>query len=1353
MGWTNTYNVMNRFHLRISKTPVVAILLFLTYSSAVYAQTTYFVSGTLNVVPGGTDPLGYDQNLVSATATMTQSMTPLSTMTTSSSSTNTYSGAGAGVQLEGIQCNNTTSPTITFTDNVGADDTISLSNCRIQYATVSATITIPDGNMITAVPANIPLTNITGTVTISLGSLGESVYNLTEATIYTCSDAMCNNPSADPPPTVTPSLLAWTPTASIGSTAPLTQPVTFTTVPASMYDAVSFTTSATTTDGGTWLTVSPATNTSSTVMIAANPTGLTQPTYTGTVTLNYGQGLTTSIPVTLTLAGGTATLTALPSAMTFNYTLGATGLNSQTLTIGPAGGLSVNAAVTSGNSWLSVSPGSGTTPASFTVSINTNSLTAGTLHGNIQITSGNLSPLNVAVTLNVASSGFSVQTTPLTFNYAIGGTQPLSQTASVSGTSGMSFSASPIVATPVGGTWLLATPSSGSTIPGSVSVSINTTGLTTAGSYTGTVVVSSATGSTASIPVTLNVTAAAPTLTVSSSTLNFSYQIGRTAPASQPVNIGGTSGLAFTATPATSSGGSWLSVTSGGTAPGSINVSISTSGLTTPGTYFGSITISGAGATPQTVNVTLVVSNSPAISASPTSLNFAYQIGGTAPAAQSISIGGSSALAFTATASTSSGGSWLMVNSGSGTTPGSVSVSLNTAILTTTGTYSGTITIAASGAASQTVNVTVVASNTPQIAVSPSSLNFTYQLGGTTPQAQSINITGGSGPAFIAAVTSGAPWLMVTPGSGNTPGSISVAVSPGSLTVGTYAGTIKITSVGASNSPLSIPVTLTVGGTTSTITLSTTTLNFTATVGGAAPASQTVNVTATAPSPVSVALSGGTWLSASLSPATTPAVITVSANPANLAAGTYAGTVIVTSVGATSSAQTIAVQFVVSAPAIITATPASLSFAYILGGSNPASQTINVTSSQPATISTSVAGASWLTVNSSGSSTPVTLTATVNPASLPAGTFQAAITITSAGASNSPQVLSVMLIVSNKPTLAPSPSSLTFTAPAGGSNPAAQSINLSGSAALPFLVTTSPSWLSVSPASGTTPSTLVATVNTAGMSQGSYQGSITITSSAAANSPLTVPVTLNLSVPLATTGPIISAIVNAASYDASGFSPGVIATIFGNLLGPQNGAVFAVNSQGRLDTTLAGATVTVEGVPAIPLYVQNGQINVILPFNLGTSGQADVEVTYNGLTSAQFNIPLTPSDVQIFTANASGSGPGSILNQDNSVNTATNPAAKGSIVSVYGTGAGAVDPGAVAGDVAGDTLSLVSLPNAATVNGRNTTVLYAGTAPTLVYGVDQFNVRLPADTPSGAVKIVLKVGDSASQSDVTVFVK
>jgi uncharacterized protein (TIGR03437 family) len=196
-----------------------------------------------------------------------------------------------------------------------------------------------------------------------------------------------------------------------------------------------------------------------------------------------------------------------------------------------------------------------------------------------------------------------------------------------------------------------------------------------------------------------------------------------------------------------------------------------------------------------------------------------------------------------------------------------------------------------------------------------------------------------------------------------------------------------------------------------------------------------------------------------------------------------------------------------------------------------------------------------------------------------------------------------------------------------------------------------------------------------------------------------------------------------------------------------------VNPQGSLSSTLSGASVTVAGVPAIPIFVESGQMNVILPYTLGSAGQATVVVEYNNLTSTEFTIPLTPADVQIFTANASGSGPGSILNQDYSVNSASNPAAPGSVVQVFGTGGGAVSPLVTAGDVAGDTLAWITSPYSATVNGENAPVVYAGSAPGLLYGVYQFNVQLPADLPAGADTIVLNVDGSLSQSDVTVFVK
>jgi uncharacterized protein (TIGR03437 family) len=61
------------------------------------------------------------------------------------------------------------------------------------------------------------------------------------------------------------------------------------------------------------------------------------------------------------------------------------------------------------------------------------------------------------------------------------------------------------------------------------------------------------------------------------------------------------------------------------------------------------------------------------------------------------------------------------------------------------------------------------------------------------------------------------------------------------------------------------------------------------------------------------------------------------------------------------------------------------------------------------------------------------------------------------------------------------------------------------------------------------------------------------------------------------------------------------------------------------------------------------------------------------------------------------------------------------------------------------------------VNGELADVLYAGTAPGLVAGANQVNIRIPPSTPSGNVSIQVSVGQgfgsSASQANVTVAVQ
>ena len=111
------------------------------------------------------------------------------------------------------------------------------------------------------------------------------------------------------------------------------------------------------------------------------------------------------------------------------------------------------------------------------------------------------------------------------------------------------------------------------------------------------------------------------------------------------------------------------------------------------------------------------------------------------------------------------------------------------------------------------------------------------------------------------------------------------------------------------------------------------------------------------------------------------------------------------------------------------------------------------------------------------------------------------------------------------------------------------------------------------------------------------------------------------------------------------------------------------------------------------------------------------------------------------------------MNQDASVNSTSTPAQAGSIVSVFGTGGGALLPDLLLGYLAiASDLSYLQANATAKVGGVEAQVLYAGAAPNLVAGVNQFNVQLPANTPAGPADLTITVAGKQS-NHVTVQVR
>jgi uncharacterized protein (TIGR03437 family) len=115
-------------------------------------------------------------------------------------------------------------------------------------------------------------------------------------------------------------------------------------------------------------------------------------------------------------------------------------------------------------------------------------------------------------------------------------------------------------------------------------------------------------------------------------------------------------------------------------------------------------------------------------------------------------------------------------------------------------------------------------------------------------------------------------------------------------------------------------------------------------------------------------------------------------------------------------------------------------------------------------------------------------------------------------ASSGTDSVAIMSALSNPSVIAVSPATLAFSYTTGGTVPAAASIQIanSGSGTLSWSATASASWLTVSPASGTAPTTLSVSVSPAGLSPGTYAGNVAISASGASNTPLSIAVTLTV---------------------------------------------------------------------------------------------------------------------------------------------------------------------------------------------------------------------------------------------------
>lgn len=217
--------------------------------------------------------------------------------------------------------------------------------------------------------------------------------------------------------------------------------------------------------------------------------------------------------------------------------------------------------------------------------------------------------------------------------------------------------------------------------------------------------------------------------------------------------------------------------------------------------------------------------------------------------------------------------------------------------------------------------------------------------------------------------------------------------------------------------------------------------------------------------------------------------------------------------------------------------------------------------------------------------------------------------------------------------------------------------------------------------------------------------------------------------------------VNAARF-TSGLSvaPGSLVSLFGPNLSDEEQAATAI----PLPTELGGSRFEIndEYVAGL-LFVSPGQANIQLPSEAPTGLQSlAVRRADTDEVIAGGPIILEPANPGLFTVTQDGTGQALALNQDGSLNSPANPAPRGSVVQLFGTGQGATDPMVATGEPApSGPLAQTTTASATTqrecvsrgftcvaISSNLGEVLFSGLAPGFV-GLWQVNVRIPSDLP------------------------
>jgi hypothetical protein len=393
------------------------------------------------------------------------------------------------------------------------------------------------------------------------------------------------------------------------------------------------------------------------------------------------------------------------------------------------------------------------------------------------------------------------------------------------------------------------------------------------------------------------------------------------------------------------------------------------------------------------------------------------------------------------------------------------------------------------------------------------------------------------------------------------------------------------------------------------------------------------------------------WLTLSPASGTGDGVIQLTAATSSLTPGTYTALIILQATGAAAVSIPISLALAPApVPSTIRTNPASLSFTAAQGSSNPSSQNISITTTSSSPLSWSVVeNVSWLSLSPSTGTGNGSFTATASTSSLPAGTYNTVITISTTGAS--PVSIPVTFMVTTPSTaITFSPTSLTFSGVQGGANPANQTmtVNANGN----WSTSSNAAWLTISPSSGHGNGSVSVSVDLSSTTVGTNSASITLTSNGVnrtasvtltvATSSLTISrssLSYTATQGTANPSPQTITISSNGTWTASGNAPWLSLS---PTSGSNNGTITASINTASVNQKNTSATITVISGGIVKTANVTLTLNapssssVTLTWNANSENDLGGYRVYRATTSGIYGVPIATLQGNVTTYQATG---------------------------------------------------------------------------------------------------------------------